>query len=43
MKKTVVLGNIITVDDKRPFAKAVFVKDGVCKRHQCEDAGDAGD
>ncbi len=29
MKKTVVLGNIITVDEKRPFAKAAFVKDGV--------------
>lgn len=29
MKKTVVLGNIITVDDKRPFAKAAFIKDGV--------------
>ena len=29
MKKTVILGNIITVDEKRPFAKAAFVKDGV--------------
>ena len=29
MKKTVILGNIITVDDRRPFAKAAFVKDGV--------------
>lgn len=29
MKKAVVIGNIITVDDKRPFAKAAFVKDGV--------------
>ena len=29
MKKTVVLGNIITVDEKRPFAKAAFVKDGL--------------
>ena len=29
MKKTVVLGNIITVDEKRPFAKAALVKDGV--------------
>ena len=29
MKKTVVLGNIITIDDKRPFAKAALVKDGV--------------
>ena len=29
MKKTVILGNIITVDEKRPFAKAALVKDGV--------------
>lgn len=29
MKKTVILGNIITVDEKRPFAKAAFVKNGV--------------
>lgn len=29
MKKTVILGNIITMDDKRPFAKAALVKDGV--------------
>ena len=29
MKQTVILGNIITVDDKRPFAKAALVKDGV--------------
>ena len=29
MKKTVVLGNIITVDEKRPFAKAALVKDGL--------------
>lgn len=29
MKKTVILGNIITVDKKRPFAKAALVKDGV--------------
>ena len=26
MQKTVILGNIITVDEKRPFAKAAFVK-----------------
>lgn len=26
MKKTVIIGNIITVDDKKPFAKAVVVK-----------------
>ena len=29
MQKTVILGNIITVDERRPFAKAAFVKDGV--------------
>ena len=29
MKQTLILGNIITVDDKRPFAKAALVKDGV--------------
>lgn len=28
MKQTVVLGNIITMDEKRPFAKAAMVKDG---------------
>ena len=28
MKQTVVLGNIITMDPKRPFAKATLVKDG---------------
>ncbi len=29
MKKTVILGNIITVDEKRPTAKAALVKDGL--------------
>ena len=29
MKQTIILGNIITVDEKRPFAKAALVKDGV--------------
>ena len=29
MKQTLILGNIITVDEKRPFAKAAVVKDGV--------------
>ena len=29
MKKSVVLGNIITMDTKKPFAKAAFVRDGV--------------
>ncbi|MBE6324943.1 MAG: amidohydrolase [Bacteroidales bacterium] len=29
MKKTIVLGNIITMDEKRPFAKAAVVKNGV--------------
>ncbi|MBQ9633067.1 MAG: amidohydrolase, partial [Lachnospiraceae bacterium] len=29
MMQTVILGNFITMDDKRPFAKAALVKDGV--------------
>ncbi len=29
MKQTVILGNIITMDEKRPFAKAALVKNGV--------------
>lgn len=29
MKQTIVLGNIITMDEKRPCAKAALVKDGV--------------
>ena len=29
MKQTVVLGNVVTMDDKRPIAKAAIVKDGV--------------
>ena len=29
MKQTILLGNIITMDEKKPFAKAAFVKDGV--------------
>ena len=29
MKQTIVLGNIITMDEKRPYAKAALVKDGV--------------
>ena len=29
MKQTIILGNIITMDEKRPFAKAALVKDGV--------------
>ena len=29
MKQTLVFGNIITMDEKRPFAKAALVKDGV--------------
>ncbi len=28
MKQTVILGNIITMDEKRPFAGAALVKDG---------------
>ena len=29
MKQTLILGNIITMDEKKPFAKAALVKDGV--------------
>ena len=29
MKQTLILGNIITMDEKRPFAKAALVKNGV--------------
>ena len=29
MKQTIVLGNIITMDEKRPTAKAALVKNGV--------------
>ena len=29
MKQTIILGNIITMDEKRPFAKAALVKDGL--------------
>lgn len=29
MKQTLILGNIITMDEKKPFARAVLVKDGV--------------
>ena len=29
MKQSIILGNIITVDEKRPFAKAALVKNGV--------------
>ena len=29
MKQTIVLGNIITMDEKRPTAKAALVKDGL--------------
>ncbi len=29
MKQTLIIGNIITVDEKRPFAKAAVVKNGV--------------
>ena len=29
MSKTIILGNIITMDKKRPFAKAALVKNGV--------------
>ena len=39
VQKTVILGNIITVDERRPFAKAAFVKDGVFA--YIGDAGEA--
>ena len=29
MKQTLILGNIITMDPKRPMAKAALIKDGV--------------
>ena len=29
MEQTFILGNIITMDEKRPFAKAALVKNGV--------------
>ena len=29
MRQTIILGNIITMDEKRPFAKAALVKNGV--------------
>ena len=29
IKQTIILGNIITMDKKRPTAKATLVKDGV--------------
>ena len=29
MEQTLILGNIITMDEKRPFAKAALVKDGI--------------
>ena len=29
MKQTIILGNIITMDERRPFAKAAIAKDGV--------------
>lgn len=29
MKQTIIFGNIITMDEKRPFARAALVKNGV--------------
>ncbi len=29
VRKSIILGNIITMDEKRPFAKAALVKNGV--------------
>ena len=51
MKQTLILGNLITVDEKRPYAKAALVKDGVfayigsaeeAKKLAGADAGGAG-
>jgi len=33
MKQKVILGHIITMDEKRPFAKAALVKDGVFAKY----------
>ena len=47
MKQTIILGNIITMDEKKPFAKAALVKNGVfayigsaeeAKKLACSDA-----
>ncbi len=47
MKETIILGNIITMDEKKPFAKAALVKNGVftyigsaeeAKKLACSDA-----
>ncbi len=36
MKQSIILGNIITIDEKRSFAKAALVKDGVSVHvHSC--------
>ena len=32
MKQTIILGNIITMDEKRPFAKAAVVKSEEARR-----------
>ena len=32
MSKSIILGNIITMDEKRPFAKAALVKNGGNKK-----------
>ena len=29
MQQTIILGNIITMDEKRPYAKAAVIKNGV--------------
>ena len=29
MKNSIIFGNIITMDEKRPFAKAALVKNGI--------------
>ena len=37
MKQTLILGNIITMDEKRPFAKAAVVKNGVFSYIGCAE------
>ena len=40
MKQTIIFGNIITMDEKRPFAKAAVVKNGVSEEaRRCRRKG----
>ena len=38
MKQAIILGNIITMDEKKPSAKAALVKDGVVLRQKTDDS-----